>query len=1088
MIGTNKRDNSHLNNGGDTNPQDTKQPRPGSNTPIGSTLVTCQVAASLAVVITRQGTQAGVENVRIRLSGPSARSGATDSSGIQGFQGLTPGAYTLELSLDGTTWSAPRAIQLAPGYRMLRLALPAAALARPTLELQLMDGTPVAGVRVRLGPNHDLGETDVNGRASHPGLVTGSYDVTLTFKARDVDKYRIVTTQPIQVVAGQSTNHLRQLELVGVLVLELHRHDGQPLRDPVVFNLTPASTGTTVQHTTAAVTLDGVPKQRKELKTLAPGDYTVQLSDVTAVLNAQKTQPLDAWRLGPSKSGEAQVKVVAGETTVVRFTLTRYNKVQFIAFNIKPGTDSASGSKKDQYLGSTDDFEDVGMRCLIMKEAMKAAYHHADVKTDPNVLKVFMGPEFYFRGANGAYELASASEIMAVLREEAEKPDYEDWLFVYGTAIGQLKHQKSRKNAGASRRYHLRITQVTANKLTVTQDPSLTGKQVCRVDICANIPSGSDTSKRWKLEQGTKTAGIQRSTRLSDTEYELELDNTEVFALGAFELHEPIATEVFNLALVQKGGPSAGKGGLREAIVYKEYVSHIDFMGPNSTAYNDFHDASGKGRLINIHGEAARGVLPTQGSRDVLGANPNNPSSTGSGSELMKTGLGGGSVFTIDGIGFGLEVCRDHGQNRLHDYYKTSATSGTPKPQVHLIPSWGMSIEGGPIHTVPNGLVFNVDGPNGSTAGVLTRREYECDVHRGTTYADPGVCPQQTLYFCNAHDQVETTAGNCVCGQPLQQTDYYWCDTAEHTFFAPGHCSLCGLPLVEVYACMDFGCANFMVTHGSPGTCTGCPATLSPVYSCSWGPHQMSAATECSECLAPLRTVTTYECHEHQHARNGPGPCGHCAKPLIPFHHYHCDQHTQRSSSAGNCACGQPFQPVSEYWCDTPEHLYTGPGFCTLCASPLEVKYECLDISCLGHGLQVDSPDVCFFCSVPLSFIRAACPHGPHQVASAAPCICGNTPRTHILFYTCDSHQHMQSVPGPCTACGVRTSPWNHSMSQEYRRLTPSTTQPAVPDSTGPVKINQTTRTLTAEQAELFERTGKIEVYPEQDVPEAEVV
>jgi len=52
-------------------------------------------------------------------------------------------------------------------------------------------------------------------------------------------------------------------------------------------------------------------------------------------------------------------------------------------------------------------------------------------------------------------------------------------------------------------------------------------------------------------------------------------------------------SEVFNVALVQKGGAAGSGTGLREAIIYKEYVSPIDFLGPN---YGDdlFHTDGGR--------------------------------------------------------------------------------------------------------------------------------------------------------------------------------------------------------------------------------------------------------------------------------------------------------------------------------------------------------------------------------------------------------------------------------------------------------------------------------------------------------------
>ena len=82
------------------------------------------------------------------------------------------------------------------------------------------------------------------------------------------------------------------------------------------------------------------------------------------------------------------------------------------------------------------------------------------------------------------------------------------------------------------------------------------------------------------------------------------------------------------------------------------------------------------------------------------------------------------SVFTIDGITFGLEVCLDHAAT-------TSSTTGgrldnASNIQVQLIPSAGMTI--GKLQTVRDGIVFNVDGSTphvevvGKSGGVLEVR------------------------------------------------------------------------------------------------------------------------------------------------------------------------------------------------------------------------------------------------------------------------------------------------------------------------------------------------------------------------------
>jgi len=54
------------------------------------------------------------------------------------------------------------------------------------------------------------------------------------------------------------------------------------------------------------------------------------------------------------------------------------------------------------YLGHEDPYQDVQHRLKIMKAAVERAYEEADNKND-DTLKIFIAPEFFFRGREGAY-------------------------------------------------------------------------------------------------------------------------------------------------------------------------------------------------------------------------------------------------------------------------------------------------------------------------------------------------------------------------------------------------------------------------------------------------------------------------------------------------------------------------------------------------------------------------------------------------------------------------------------------------------------------------------------------------------------
>ena len=107
------------------------------------------------------------------------------------------------------------------------------------------------------------------------------------------------------------------------------------------------------------------------------------------------------------------------------------------------------------YLGLDDTAEDVQRRLNIMRDAVDKAYDLSDPNDD--TLKIFLAPEFFFRGKNGAFEFASEEEedeagecsdichILKGLEDIVADKRFEDWLFLFGTVIGSEKLPKKDK-------------------------------------------------------------------------------------------------------------------------------------------------------------------------------------------------------------------------------------------------------------------------------------------------------------------------------------------------------------------------------------------------------------------------------------------------------------------------------------------------------------------------------------------------------------------------------------------------------------------------------------------------------------------
>jgi len=104
------------------------------------------------------------------------------------------------------------------------------------------------------------------------------------------------------------------------------------------------------------------------------------------------------------------------------------------------------------YIGHENTTKDVEDRLAVMSDAVERAYEHAS--KDENVLKVFVAPEFFFRGRNGAYLIKSREvmntelfndkdgeceeevcQILQFLENLVSQKRFENWLFMFGTVV-----------------------------------------------------------------------------------------------------------------------------------------------------------------------------------------------------------------------------------------------------------------------------------------------------------------------------------------------------------------------------------------------------------------------------------------------------------------------------------------------------------------------------------------------------------------------------------------------------------------------------------------------------------------------------
>jgi hypothetical protein len=134
----------------------------------------------------------------------------------------------------------------------------------------------------------------------------------------------------------------------------------------------------------------------------------------------------------------------------------------------------------------------------------------------------------------------------------------------------------------------------------------------------------------------------------------------------------------YNCACVQLGGWNTEKERNQGAVaIMKQYKSGIDFLENPEDFY-----AKGLEEVQHMNFDTANTLVGFQ--------------------ELDRDG-----VFELGGVTFGVEICLDHAMQRLK---QTGMDPSTGFPQVHLVPSCGMSFQFGSISVPKGGICFGCDG------------------------------------------------------------------------------------------------------------------------------------------------------------------------------------------------------------------------------------------------------------------------------------------------------------------------------------------------------------------------------------------
>lgn len=314
----------------------------------------------------------------------------------------------------------------------------------------------------------------------------------------------------------------------------------------------------------------------------------------------------------------------------------KYHSVVCIGYKRKTAA-FEKGTDRVEYTGAWTDRIDMNDKRDQLKKAITQALkeYRTDFglkpgQEDNDTLKIFMAPEFYFRGKQGGYDMAVVGEILPEMRKFTKGVDYKNWLFVLGTAIAATRINPACSSCNA-------ITELMNDPKNPLSHRTVVWCKKCKKEETARMPK-------------------------------MMLDN---------------------FAVIQKGGEDTDANAY---LIQKEFPSWIDYRRPDLRTHWESPNPTPADRQVDVRGLIAE-AIPSEGSRL-----PGSVASSKYDDERM-----GGSVFTMDGITFGVEVCLDHLLGRL------KASTGPKNIQIQLIPSCGVVPKPDPTKFVAP-IVFNVDG------------------------------------------------------------------------------------------------------------------------------------------------------------------------------------------------------------------------------------------------------------------------------------------------------------------------------------------------------------------------------------------
>lgn len=341
-----------------------------------------------------------------------------------------------------------------------------------------------------------------------------------------------------------------------------------------------------------------------------------------------------------------------------------YRKIQFIGMCIcaTPGDLEQIEEMSDNgvYLGVDDVQKDLNDRIQLVINSIKSASNQAEKASD--VLKVFVVPEFFFRGNRGAYRTGKNSYAFFVenfkkLIDFIALEPYDSWLFVLGSLL-TTKHSINKDAEPTKSLYHTGDALLNVYHRLYPQDSTQVGTpHVSLHDMLKAVDE--DLPVHGDLSSATDLAFqdvLKRTLNNCDAEAGIIVDNS-----------------CFIVA-----------GGINKTIfrVLKKHKSKEDFV------------------LNSTYKEKDTGYLQSITKYTVIDE----------ASELKpKTSEGNidpHAILYYGGIHFGIDICLDHSRQRLLNHLKKHEEQYV---DVQIVTSCGMEIRPNAVTAKKGCWVFNCD-------------------------------------------------------------------------------------------------------------------------------------------------------------------------------------------------------------------------------------------------------------------------------------------------------------------------------------------------------------------------------------------